>query len=156
MQQRTRRIRRVIGKLAGLSWSRRFLLVEAACWLAVARLTLLLIPFRVVEPLLGRRMAESPQEDPGDPDIPDRIGWAVRVASAYTPWRTKCLAEAMACKAMLRRRGLASTLYLGTAKDAAAGLDAHAWLRCGSQILTGKTLLDQYTFIARFAEAPPL
>jgi len=37
---------------------------------------------------------------------------------------------------MLRRRGLSSTLVLGVAKDREK-MEAHAWLVCGDQILTG-------------------
>jgi len=156
MQRRRRRIGKTLGRLVDISWSSRFLLLEAAFWLALARLTLLLVPFRLVAPLLGRRMAESPEEDPSDLDVLERIAWAVRVASRYAPWKTKCLAQAMAGKAMLRRRGLPSTLYLGLAKGSEAGLEAHAWLRCGSQILTGNELLEQYTVVAQFAEESPV
>ncbi len=152
--RRIRRTRKIVGKFFRSSWASRLLLLEAAVWLGLARLALLLVPFRRLAPILGRKMAESPLEDPSDPDVLERVAWAVRVASRYTPWKTKCLTEAMAGKAMLRRRGLASTLYLGLAKGGDIGLEAHAWLRCGSRILTGGELMDRYSAVARFAEVP--
>ena len=151
-----RRVRRTIGRLIQISWSSRLLLLEAALWLGLARLALLIVPFRRLAPILGRKMAESPLEDSSDPEVLERVAWAVRVASRYTPWQTKCLAQAVAGKAMLRRRGLASTLYLGLARSGDAGLEAHAWLRCGRRILTGEDLMDRYTAVARFAETPPV
>ena len=75
--------------------------------------------------------------------------------SSYTPWESACLAQAFAAKAMLRCRGITSTLYLGLAKNeqgGQSGLLAHAWLRSGSLILTGEPGKDQYTVVATFAE----
>jgi hypothetical protein len=53
---------------------------------------------------------------------------------------------------MLRRRGAASTLYLGLAKDRETQLQAHAWLRCGERILTGQRGMAGFTVISTFAE----
>ena len=112
-------------KLLGLPWSDRLLLAEAAMTLAVARLAVLVLPFRWIAPRLGETMADSPEEDVAEPDLLLRIGWAVAVASRYLPWTSRCLAEAIAGKAMLQRRGLRSTLYLGLAKDGPADIEAH-------------------------------
>ena len=144
--------RRSIGRFFRLSWRRRLLLVEAAAWLGIARLAVLLLPFRWLAPRFGRKMAESPASDPREADVGRRVAWAVRIASRHTPWHNKCLGEAIAGKAMLRRRGVASTLYLGLAKAESGGLEAHAWLRCGSRILTGGGLSQSYTVVATFAE----
>jgi len=123
-------------------------------WLAVARLSLL-VPFRWLAPRLGETMAESSEDDGREADLGQRVAWAVRVASRYTPWATRCLAEAIAAKAMLRLRGVPTTLYLGLAKDEAGNLSAHAWLRCGRRYLTGEKTMDGFTVVAKFAEAPP-
>ena len=81
-----------------------------------------------------------------------RIGWAVRTMSRRTPWNSNCLAQAIAAKRMLRRRGTACTLYLGLAKDAHDELAAHAWLRCGNRVLTGGRLSQrQYTVVSTFS-----
>ena len=142
-------------KLFGLPWRDRLLLAEAAVALGVARLAVLVLPFRWIAPRLGESMADSPEEDRLEPDLLRRIGWAVSVASHHLPWVSRCLAEAIAGKAMLRRRGVPSTLYLGLAKEGPADLEAHAWLRCGSTVLTGGQTSDVYTVIASFAEPTP-
>ncbi len=142
-------------KLISLPGRDRRLLVEAAACLVVARLAVLVVPFRWIAPRLGETMGDSPAEDPADPELLRRIGWAVATVSGNLPWKSRCLAEAIAGKAMLRRRGLPSTLYLGLAKDSQAALEAHAWLRCGSRILTGGGAREGYSVIASFAEPTP-
>lgn len=138
------------------SQAERTFVLEAAFWLGLAGLATWLLPFRWVAPRLGRKMAESSQGAGAVPAVTlDRVSWAVAAASRNLPWECKCLAQAMAAKAMLQCRGVASTLYLGVAKEAPAGLQAHAWLRCGERILTGRQAMAGFTVIASFAGRDP-
>ncbi len=140
-------------KFLGLPHADRGCLVEAGFWLGIARLAILTLPFRWVAPGLGRHMAQSPEEAGAAPaELLDRISWAVATASRHLPWDCLCLAQAMAGKAMLKRRGVPSTLYLGLAKAGEAQLQAHAWLRCGERILTGWQGMGEFTVITTFAE----
>ncbi len=138
-----------------LSWRDRGLLAEAAGWLLLARLALRLVPFRRLAPWLGRTRAESLHGDqPGDAQSA-RVGWAVRTASRRAPWETRCFAEAIAGKAMLKRRRVDSTLYLGLRKADDGEIQAHAWLRCGARTITGGRTSGGFTVIATFAEEWP-
>lgn len=139
-------------KFFGLPWADRLLLLETATWLGVARLTLLLLPFRWLAPRLGATMSESPTDEPRLGELGRRLAWAVAVAGRYTPWQTRCLVRAVAGKMLLRRRGIPSTLYLGVARDSDGELAAHAWLRCGGETLTGGRVAEDYAVIAKFAE----
>ncbi len=139
-------------KFLDLAPGERLSLLEAVLWLAVARLALLLLPFRWIAVTLGRHMAQSPQEAAAPTEVLQRISWAVAAASRHLPWDCACLAQALAAKGMLKCRGVASTLYLGLAKAEASRLQAHAWLRCGKLVLTGAQGLEEYTVIATFAE----
>jgi hypothetical protein len=65
-------------------------------------------------------------------------------------WRSKCLEQGLAAKAMLRRRGLPNTLYVAVAREVA--LEAHAWVRSGDICVTGQAEFDRYTVVARFAD----
>lgn len=141
------------GKFFKRTGADRRLFLEAFCLLALSRFAILTVPFRRIAPFLGQVMAESPDLAPGCEALAERISWAVQTAARYTPWESKCLAQAMAAKMMLKRCNVPSTLYLGLAKDADAGLSAHAWLRCGERILTGAPVHEQFTMIARFAES---
>ena len=98
-------------------WRDRWVLVEATAWLGLARMAVLTLPFKRIAPYLGARMAVAPEElsDKWAEDA-RRVGWAIRATAPHTPWRSNCLAQGIAGKAMLRRRGIPSTLYLGIAK----------------------------------------
>ena len=65
-----------------------------------------------------------------------QVGQAVSAVARNLPGRPQCLAQALAARAMLKRRGIASELNLGVNKDRAA-INAHAWLAVGRQIVTG-------------------
>lgn len=132
--------------------SDRLVVSEAFFWLGLARLAILVIPFRAIAPRLGK-MGGSTPENAGlqSQKIARQVSWAVRAASRHTPWQSRCLAQAIAAKMMLNRRGLASTLYLGLKKAGEKDLDAHAWLRHGDIILTGGESMDRFTVISTFA-----
>jgi transglutaminase-like putative cysteine protease len=118
------------------------LVVEAIASLAAARLILARQPFSRVAAKLGTFSAAGPvlsQED-----LPARgtrvareIGWAVRAAAPWMPFRAVCLEQAIAARAMLRRRGIPSALHLGAGPDESHDLAAHAWLDAGGAKVTG-------------------
>jgi hypothetical protein len=132
----------------------RLLLLEAFVLLGVARLLVLVMPFRWLALSLGRHRHESaPRTDPCDLQLARMIGRAVRSAAANTPWKSVCLPQAVAGQWMLKRRRIAATLYLGVAKkeDEPEQLAAHAWLRYGDAILTGAAGHRQFTVVAAFS-----
>ena len=144
---------------APAKWRRRTkeerrMLVEAFVFLGMARFAVLCLPFRVLSRSLGTHMEESSRNtDPLEARTARLVGQAVRSAANNTPWASVCLPQAVACQWMLKRRGLAGTLYLGVkiAPDSPKGLLAHAWLRCGSRILTGADGHLQFTVVSSFA-----
>jgi len=68
----------------------------------------------------------------------------------YTPWRKTCFTKAFTAKILLKRAGVSATLYLGVAKDSSNNMIAHAWLRCGDLIITGKDQMLKFTPVAFF------
>ena len=82
----------------------------------------------------------------------DQVRRTIGAVSQYTPWQSNCLAQALAASRMLRRRHLPHTLTLGVTQDAGQGLQAHAWLACGEQIVTGGANRHQFTAVALFTE----
>ena len=121
---------------------------EALAYLALARAAVIVLPFRVLSRRLGVRHAETPAAATSDP-ASRRVAWAIAAAARRAPWRTECLEQAVAAKAMLRRRGIPSTLYLGMARNPTA---AHAWLRVGDLNVTGGRDVAQYAVVASFAD----
>jgi hypothetical protein len=124
------------------------LAAEALACLAVARAVVVLLPFRHLAPRLGVRHAETAPGTQVD-RASLRVAWAVAAAARRAPWRTECLEQAIAGKAMLRRRGIASTLYLGMGEKP---LGAHAWLRVGDLHVTGGQDVGRYAVVASFAD----
>ena len=128
------------------------LLLEAALILGIARLAIALVPFRHIAPWLGVCQSATPAMPLSEERIwlAKRIGWAVHTAAGHLPWQAVCLPQAIAAKFMLRRRGFASTLYLGVSRDDTS-FKAHAWIRVGNVVVTGYQDMQRYTVVSSFA-----
>ena len=136
-------------KFLARSPAERLLLLEAAAWLCLARLAVLILPFRWIAPHLGSHMAAGADTGAVPMAILKGVSWAVDRAAHHLPFEVVCLPQAMAAKAMLRRRGIPSILYLGVARH--EGMKAHAWLRVGDRVVTGGAGLESYTVVSTFA-----
>ena len=78
--------------------------------------------------------------------------WAVESIGAK-PWiNALCLPRALAAHAMLRRRGIASRLCLGVARDG-SDLTAHAWVEVGKQKIVSDAEGARFTRLAEFGGA---
>lgn len=138
--------------LLKLNIKMKLLLLEAYIYLAWARM-LKGRSFSKIAPSLGDRMKETSTDL-----IPEQrkklaeISQAIHMISSYTFWESECLVKAIAAMKMLKRRKIASTLYLGTAKDKSGELIAHAWLRSGPFYITGAEVKDQFTVVSKFAK----
>ncbi len=139
-------------KARALSWAERRLALEALAWLAVMRLAIRTVKFRRLVGWMRLAQGETPAQPAPDPAAAERVGWAVRGAAARTPWESACLVQALAAARMLQGRGLPATLYLGAARkpDRRDELHAHAWLRCGDQVLTGENESRRFAVVATF------
>lgn len=132
--------------------AKRKLYLEALIFLAWARI-LKSLPFSKVAPSLGDSMVETPlADDPGKTQMLKQISYVVRKLSRLTIWESACMVRAVAALKMLERRGIDSTLYLGTAKDDSGKMIAHAWLRSGSIYLTGFEEMERFTVVAKFGK----
>ena len=147
------RLRRTFKAVWRLSWREWRLLAEAGGCLVAARLAVWFVSFRRLATGLGDKMAESPAEDTeAQRDRAALIGWAVEALGRRLPWMSQCLVQAVAATWMLQRRRIPSTLYFGLAKDTGGELQAHAWVRSGTQVLTGAKERHAFTVVATFAE----
>ncbi len=131
----------------------KWLFAQAYMGLGVAWVLIHTLPFRWIAARLGVRMGHSSDTiTPAQAQVARRVSWAVRRASSLTPWPSVCLPQAITAKALLRRQGIPSTLYLGAAFDEGKSLLAHAWLRCGPLYVTGGPGHERYGVVASFAE----
>ena len=146
--------------LARMDGARRWLMAEAALWLAVAWLALLVLRFRTIASHLGQsltpaqavaKMADAPTASDA-PTLARDIAGAVRLAAAHVPFPTFCLQQALAAKWMLRRRRITGVLHLGVAtrKGPEGAMTAHAWLDAAGVEVTGCPVTSEYTEVACF------
>jgi hypothetical protein len=141
-------------KFLALPAGKQLLLIEAWMYLGAARAALLSLPFRRISRHLGRQLNSQDEAISNGPTsvAAREIGWAVELMSRHTSWESACLAQSIAGKFMLRRRGLASRISLGLRKDEAGKLTAHAWLRAGNEILIGGSGHEEFTVLSTFGE----
>ena len=145
---------RLLRQARRASWAGRLFAAETLLCLVAARLVTKLLPFRWFSPGLGAWRHETRwDEDAVHVVTADRIARAMRQLAACAAWSSNCLAQALAAQAMLRRRGIPSTLYVGIACGDALPT-THAWLRCGARIVTGSPVHARYTPVASYACEP--
>ncbi|MBF7728671.1 lasso peptide biosynthesis B2 protein [Pseudomonas sp. N040] len=112
-------------------------LVRAAFELALARYRL---SAKHPQELLrqARQLGRPSRTPPADAHaIAARVAFAVPRVAARVPWRADCFVQAMAAQRWLQRRGIASSLSIGTRKDPHGAFQAHAWLTCDGMSITG-------------------
>lgn len=135
----------------------QLLAVELALELARARLELKWLPFRWIAPGLGPLLPAAEEPAPlGGGLAPDpllaRVSRVTGLLAAALPWDCRCLVRAMAALRVLRRRGRATTLYLGVRRR--SSLEAHAWLWCDGRVVTGGRERPDFTPVGRFGGTP--
>lgn len=144
---------RLIGKLSRLTPRRTSLLAEALALLTFSSVVIALVPFRHVG-----RLASWPTRHraPGDAArLIAEVAWAVEACARRLPWSAVCYQQGLSAQLMLRRRGVASTLYFGAAPDKESGLKAHVWVRAGQSDVVGCELADRFAVLSAFpAEGP--
>jgi hypothetical protein len=148
-------LRRKLGSWRRKSLAEQGWFMVAYPLLGLARLALLTVPFRHLAPWLGDNLKTSAAV----PLVSERqarqaleIGRAVRTAARYTPWESKCLAQAMVARLLLGLRGIPYALFLGVRKDETdpAGMAAHAWVCSGPAFITGGRSFGQFTVVGTF------
>jgi hypothetical protein len=135
----------------------RLLLLEALAGLCWDKARVRWLPFRRVAATLGVPQRETPPIiSAAERRHAVSVSWAVQAAARHAPIKFVCLPQAMTAQRMLRRRGIASTLYLGVSPDRAnpRALAAHAWLRAGDKIVTGADQASHHRQLAWFAAEP--
>ncbi|MBO2943783.1 lasso peptide biosynthesis B2 protein [Paenibacillus sp. F411] len=142
-------------RILNSSLSVKMLHAEAYLCLAWGRIFKLL-PFAKVSASLGAPMKETSAAPCTEQELRllKQVSKAVHRMSRYTWWESQCLVKAVAAMVMLERRGVESTLYLGSGRDAQGRMAAHAWLRSGSYLVTGAEGHEQYAVVGIFAKQP--
>lgn len=144
--------------MKGHAFADWILAAEAALCLGLAAAARRVLPFA----WLGR-LAEWPIRAPavegaGRRDAGRRVRLAIEAAVRRAPWPALCFEQALAAQTMLRRRGIASTLYYGAGPQGgdaggSRGLAAHVWVRDGDHDVIGCETAASFAVLASFPPA---
>lgn len=112
---------------------------EAMVLLLMAKFLVHVVPLRWWRRSLGEVRNSAGSTVNADTAIP--VVSAVNRAALRLPGDYVCLPRAMTVQWMLRRRGIASALVFGIARDMKQGQlhDLHAWIEVGDNIVIGAT-----------------
>lgn len=124
------------------------LFAEAWIYLSISRTFIVFFPFKKIASMIGSPQVESPREIMDNRTIKD-IEISIIRAIKYAIFASKCYDQALAITFMLKRRRISSTIYFGLYKES-EHLMAHAWVRCGNKIISGKLGHEKFTPVAWF------
>lgn len=135
---------RVVSRFIALDRGERRLVMEAATLLTLVGAAVSVAGFARSRPFLERcarnrnRFRTSDGAFVTTPVEPSAVAWAVTAAASRFPFWNTCLFKALVTDAMLRRRGMPSSVFVGVRRSqVAAPIDAHAWVESGGAVVIG-------------------
>lgn len=141
-------------KFIQLSSEEKIFFMEAYVTLGMMHLGILTVSFKRLTRSLEHKAKKKalPKLNEQEMQTAKRIGQAIMRASAYTPWESACLVQALTAQKMLQKRGIPGVFYLGVMKDEESKekMKAHAWSQCGDTIITGARGYEAFTVLSVF------
>lgn len=124
-------------------------LLGAVTAVAGTRLLLWVLPYRRARSVLDRTAGGGTGmvSRPAQLDAPERIAREVARAAPAIPG-ANCLIQALAAEWLIKRSGAAVTIRFGVAQGE-HGIEAHAWLEYGGQVILGGEGAARFTPLGR-------
>jgi hypothetical protein len=117
-------------KYVSLTLREKLLLFEAVFFLFLAKLMLVILPFRFcIKTVMVKR---GKTENNPKIDLLISLKYAISRANRLAFWKNVCLVQSLAARWMLQRRGISSKFSIGVAHYKQKELVAHAWLNIGT------------------------
>jgi hypothetical protein len=132
-------------KLLRLPARERWFLVKVSLLLEAIKLTMSLVPFRILRTLVDRAASVPVRVSPRERYPAQSIGRVVQTTSRHVPGEKTCLVQALAAQVLLVRRGHPATLHIGAYKTDEGAFQAHAWVECEGEVVIGGYELERYT-----------
>ncbi|HEX5184353.1 MAG TPA: lasso peptide biosynthesis B2 protein [Allosphingosinicella sp.] len=135
------------------------MLLEALFEILRARAALLLVPLKNRRPGLSPPadadlLTRLRQGNEADRRCAEEVSWAVTRVALHLPVGALCLAQALAARAMLRRRRISSIVHIGVTRTPTGSFAAHAWLEAVGIELTGYPVDNRFRQAGRGPLAP--
>jgi hypothetical protein len=126
------------------------LLIESLLILTVIRISLRLLPYKIISKLITRldRMIYTNQHTADT--LPDDICWAIIRTGQKIYGKDTCLPLALAGQLQLVLHGFPACTRIGVKINSGGGLIAHAWVELNGNVMIGGSELDihQYTLLS--------
>lgn len=119
---------------------------EAIAMVLYAKFLVASVPPRKWRNRFGAIATHSTKQD-ADLATVRRVRLAILRALNNVPGSPNCLPQALTGRWMLERRGIASSLFIGTQRDADGKMQFHAWLKVGEEWVTGICEEADYTLL---------
>ena len=125
-------------------------IILATFYSFIYRVEIKLIKPKKLEKHWGKRDEQTPLEPISNQDFYTArcIKYAVERTCNHTPWESKCLVRALTAQKLLKRKKIASTMYLGCGMENGK-MVAHAWIRVSDYYITGGNG-EGYTVVSTF------
>lgn len=146
---------RKLNSFSKQSFTTQCLLLPAWLLTGMARLMVLLVPFKYFAARLGRyngTTAYIPLLDDKQQAHALSIGRAVRMSSTLAPWNANCQAQAISARCLMAAFSVPYAIFYGVAKDPAEQMKAHAWVCAGPVQVTGGYAFDEFAIVAVFVD----
>ena len=134
-------------KFEQLSWSERWLFVQALLLLPLTALALQLFGFRRLQSALASLAPSEESQEQVDTLVQQAyvITKLVKVAARIGPYHANCLQQSLVLWWLLRRQGIETDIRIGVRKETSP-FEAHAWVE-----YLGLVLNDSADVYQRFA-----
>lgn len=129
---------------------RRAIHVEAAFWLVFAKLALRVMPFARLAPLFEKPTRGPECAGTARTQTIIAVRRAIFRSARHLPGCYVCFPRGIAAQAMLRRRGISTTLIYGAATLPDQGLTGHVWVMDGDDGVIGHMKADEYRVLVRY------
>ncbi len=123
---------------------------EALALLGFFRVCLAVLPVHKIVGAMTRRSAGAGDATEEELAVALRVRWAVEAAVRRSPVRFVCFPQTLAGYAMLRRRGVASTMVYGVKRSPESELIAHTWLVLGERAVVGGGGTGEFAEVRRW------
>ncbi len=124
---------------------------ESIWVLTLAAVLIAILPHRRIVNIFGEEGGKATFDvSEKDQNRAKTIGRVIVKISRFLPWNCTCMQKALAACLMLSYRRIPSTLYIGVRKDKAYKVQAHAWLCCAQNTITGAKEKDSYQELSSF------
>ena len=145
---------RALQHYRALNTPSKLLLFKIYFLLAYYRAAILLTSFKRLSAPLQHYREEPPRTAMSEPQKQRaaHLGYLVAGAARFTPWQSRCLVQVLTLQHLMAKEGIGGRFYLGVNRESGSGeLSAHAWLRCGEQIVNGGAGHQQFAVVSTYS-----